>query len=230
MQSAWGKRINLYLFNMETNPQFSENAKRDAELVMAVRSGDQKAFARLLAFYKEAIYFMLLRMVKSKADAEDLTIEVFGKDFTNIYLYEPQYAFSTWLFCIASNRAIDHLRKKRVLAVPLESPVRTVQNEGIENNYNVRTQTDNPEEVYIKVQISKHLRNSVASLKPRFRTLIEMRYFMEYSYAEIENELNLPIGKVKVQLFRSRELLYDLLKDTEMRNYANLLILIFFIR
>jgi RNA polymerase sigma-70 factor (ECF subfamily) len=188
MESACGKLINLYLFNMETNPHFSENAKRDAELVMAVRSGDQKAFARLLAFYKEAIYFMLLRMVNSKSDAEDLTIEAFGKAFTNIHQYEPHYAFSTWLFCIASNGAIDHLRKKRVLTIPLESPVQIVQIAEAENNYNVITQSDNPEEVNIKEQSAKLLLISVASLKPRFRTLIETRYFMDYSYVEIANE------------------------------------------
>jgi len=215
---------------MEKNPHYSENAKLDTELVIAACSGDERAFALLMARYKDAIYFMLFRMVYSKSDAEDLTIEAFGKAFTNIHQYEPHYAFSTWLFCIASNGAIDHLRKKRVPTVPLESSVQSVQNVGNEYNYNVSTQSDNPEEVYIKEQSGKLLRISVATLKPRFRTLIEMRYFMEYSYAEIANELNQPIGTVKVQLYRSRALLYDLLKNTEIRNYANLLILIYFVR
>lgn len=202
---------------MEINPNLSENARRDAELIIATRSGVENAFAQLMARYKDAIYFMLLRMVKNKLDAEDLTIEAFGKAFTNIGKYEPHFAFSTWLFCIASNNAIDFLRKKRVATVPLEPTFRIDKSVGVECNYYVKTHSDNPEETYIKEQNAKLLRKSVSTLKPRYRTLLEMRYFMEYSYAEIAKELNLPLGTVKVQLFRSREILFDLLKNTEMR-------------
>ncbi len=202
---------------MEINPNLSENARHDAELIIAARSGVEKAFAQLMSRYKEAIYFMLLRMVKNKLDAEDLTIEAFEKAFANIHQYEPQFAFSTWLFCIASNTAIDHLRKKRIVTVPLVPKARIDKSTGIEYNYNVKTCSDNPEESYVKNQNAKLLRKSVSSLKPRYRTLLEMRYFMEYSYAEIAKELNLPLGTVKVQLFRSREILFDLLKNSEVR-------------
>lgn len=202
---------------MEINPNLSENARRDAELIIAARSGVEKAFAQLMTRYKDAIYFMMLRMVKNKLDAEELTIEAFGKAFTNIHQYEPQFAFSTWLFCIASNNAIDYLRKKRVVTVPLEPSVKIQKSIGIEYNYHAKACSDNPEEAFIKEQNAKLLRKSVSSLKPRYRTLLEMRYFMEYSYAEIAKELNLPLGTVKVQLFRSREILFDLLKNTEMR-------------
>jgi len=171
----------------------------------------------LMMRYKDAIYFMLLRMVKNKLDAEELTNEAFGKAFININQYEPQFAFSTWLFCIASNNAIDHLRKKRITTVPLEPAVRIDKNVGIEYNYFVKTSSDNPEEALIKEQNAKLLRKSVSTLKPRYRTLLEMRYFLEYSYAEIAKELNLPLGTVKVQLFRSREILFDRLKNSEMR-------------
>lgn len=202
---------------MEINPNLSENARRDAELIIAARSGVEKAFAQLMSRYKDAIYFMLLRMVKNKQDAEELTMEAFGKAFTNIHQYEPHFAFSTWLFCIASNNAIDHLRKKRIVTIPLEPSVRHDKNVGVDYNYCTKAYSENPEETYIKEQNAKLLRKSVSSLKPRYRTLLEMRYFMEYSYAEIAKELNLPLGTVKVQLFRSREILFDLLKNTEMR-------------
>ena len=98
---------------MEINPNLSENARHDAELILAARSGVEKAFGQLMVRYKDAIYFMLLRMVKNKMDAEELTIEAFGKAFTNIHQYEPQFAFSTWLFRIASNCAIDHRHRQR---------------------------------------------------------------------------------------------------------------------
>jgi RNA polymerase sigma factor (sigma-70 family) len=201
---------------MEINPNLSENARHDVELIIAARAGDQKAFAQLMKRYKNAIYFMMLKMVNNKTDAEDYTIEAFGKAFTDIHQYEPHFAFSTWLFRIASNNAIDHLRKKRAVTVPLEPMVGNNKSIGIEYNYNVRTDTDTPEEAFIRKQNAKLLRKAVSMLKPRYRTLLELRYFREYSYSEIATELNLPLGTVKVQLFRSREKLLYLLKGTEM--------------
>lgn len=201
---------------MEINPNLSENAKHDVEFVNAARLGDQKAFARLMKRYKDAIYYMLLKMVSNKTDAEDLTIDAFGKAFANIHQYEPQFAFSTWLFRIASNNAIDHLRKKKVITVSLDPIIGNDKNTGIEYNYNIRADSDTPEETFIKGQNAKLLRSAVFKLKPRYRILLELRYFKEYSYAEIAEELNLPIGTVKVQLFRSREMLFGLLKNTEM--------------
>lgn len=201
---------------MEISPNLSENARRDVGLVIAARSGDQKAFAQLMKRYKDTIYFMLLKMVNNKTDAEDLAIEAFGKAFTNIHQYEPQFAFSTWLFRIASNNAIDHLRKKKAVTVPLEPTIGNDKSIGIEYNNNLRSEFDSPEDALIKEQNAKIMRKAVATLKPRYRTLLELRYFKEYTYAEIADELNLPLGTVKVQLFRSREMLFDLLKKTEM--------------
>jgi len=201
---------------MEINPNLSENAKHDAELIIAARSGVETAFGQLMKRYKEAIYFMLLKMVHNKSDAEDLTIEAFEKAFIHIHQYEPQFAFSTWLFCIASNNAIDHLRKKRVVSVPYEALPGNDKYAGIDYFYNMRSNMDNPEEDFIKKQNAKLLRKAVSSLKPRYRTLLEMRYFKEYTYSEICAELKLPLGTVKVQLFRSREMLFDLLKNSEI--------------
>ena len=200
---------------MEINPNLSGNALKDIELVEAARAGSEKAYADLMRRYKDAIYFMLLKMVSNRTDAEDLTIEAFGKAFTNIHQYAPQYAFSTWLFRIASNNAIDFLRKKKAVTVPLE-PTPNNKTVGGEYNYNVRSETDDPEENFIRTQNAAILRKVVARLKPRYRTLLELRYFKEYSYEEIAQELNLPLGTVKVQLFRSREMLFDLLKNSEM--------------
>jgi RNA polymerase sigma factor (sigma-70 family) len=201
---------------MEINPDLSENARHDVDFVNAARSGDERAFAQLLKRYKDAIYFMLLKMVNNKTDAEDLTIEAFGKAFANIHQYEPQFAFSTWLFRIASNNAIDHLRRNRIITVPLEPLANSDQSIGIEYNHNARAEADTPEEAFIKDQNSKLLRKAVSTLRPRYRELLELRYFKEYSYSEIAEELNLPLGTVKVQLFRSREMLFDLLKNTDM--------------
>jgi RNA polymerase sigma factor (sigma-70 family) len=201
---------------MEINPNLSGNARHDVELVMAAREGDEKAFVALMRRYKDTIYFMLLKMVNNRTDAEDLTLEAFGKAFTNIHQYAPQFAFSTWLFRIASNNAIDYMRKKKAITVPLDSSNSNDKNQNFDRNINIRSEADTPEESFIRGQKAKILRKVVAKLKPRYRTLLELRYFKEYSYDEIAQELNLPLGTVKVQLFRSREMLFELLKDTEL--------------
>src|SRR5665811_71353 len=113
----------------EQNLKLSEKAHQDYELVKIALKGDEKAFARLLSRYKDAIYFMLLKMVNNRSDAEDLTLEAFGKAFKNLHQYSPTYAFSTWLFKIASNNCIDFLRKKKGTFVSIEN-----NNEQSDNN------------------------------------------------------------------------------------------------
>ena len=101
--------------------KLSEKALQDYELVQKALQGDEKAFARLLSRYKDTIYFMLLKMLNNKSDAEDLTLEAFGKAFKNLHQYSPTYAFSTWLFKIASNNCIDFLRKKKGVLISIEN-------------------------------------------------------------------------------------------------------------
>lgn len=99
---------------MEINHGLSDKAKNDLMLVEEAKKGNEKAFASLMTHYRDSIYFMLLKMVNNPADAEDLTIEAFGKAFRNIDTYTPRFAFSTWLFMIASNNCIDFIRKKQL--------------------------------------------------------------------------------------------------------------------
>lgn len=182
-------------------------------LVNAALSGDEKAFARLLSRYKDAIYFMLLKMVNNRSDAEDLTLEAFGKAFKNLHQYSPTYAFSTWLFKIASNNCIDFLRKKKGTYVSIEN-----NGSQDENNETVRLKSKelNPEEKLIRKQKAILLQKVVRRLKTRYRTLVELRYFREFSYEEIAKELNLPLGTVKAQLFRAREMLFKMIESTEI--------------
>src|SRR5665647_806255 len=106
---------------MELNPQLSDKAQYDFLLVEEALIGNEKAFAKLMSRYKDAIYFMLLKMVNNKSDAEDLTLEALGKAFKNLQQYSPNYAFSTWLFKIATNNCIDFLRKRRGVYVSIEN-------------------------------------------------------------------------------------------------------------
>ena len=193
---------------MEVSPNLSEKAQHDFLLVQKARSGDQKAYAELLGRYRDAIYFMLLKMVNNPSDAEDLTIEAFGKAFKNIGQYTPNFAFSTWLFKIATNNCIDFIRKKRAATISLDQS----NNDPETTTVTIQSDTLDPEAHMINSQKVKLLREVVNKLKPRYRTLVELRYFKEYSYEEISQELELPIGTVKAQLFRARELLFNILK------------------
>jgi RNA polymerase sigma-70 factor (ECF subfamily) len=193
---------------MEFKNSYSENIRDDRELIAIALKGDEKAFARLMLKYKDSIYFMILKMVKNKNDAEDLTLEAFGKAFANLGFYSTDYAFSTWLYRIASNNCIDFLRKKKGIHFSLNNDQ---ESDPEENNSNLKSSSPNPEERLIINQRGRILHNFIQKLKPKYRDLIDLRYFKEYSYEEIAKELDLPLGTVKVQLFRARNMLYTLI-------------------
>ncbi len=197
---------------MEVTNQLSEKALRDYQLVCSARdNGDQKAFADLMSIYRDPLYFMLLKMTNDATDAEDLTIEALGKAFKNLHQYSPNYAFSTWLFRIASNNCIDYIRKKRMKLVSMHKL--TVGGDSQETSFDLTSDLPTPEEKVIEAQKIKMMRQVVNKLKPHYKTLIEMRYFKEYSYEEISQELDLPLGTIKVQLFRARDLLFQIMKN-----------------
>ena len=198
---------------MEVNENLSDKARHDLELVRrAVDKGDQKAYAELMSRYRDSIYFMLLKMINNKDDAEDLTIEAFGKAFNRLHQYTPNYAFSTWLFKIASNNCIDWIRKQKKKMLSIDNPVST--GDGEEMTIEIRSQGPDPEDVVIRDQKNELMREVVEKLKPRYRTLIELRYYKEYSYEEIATELDLPLGTVKAQLFRAREFLLNMMQGS----------------
>ncbi len=192
---------------MEINNDLSEKAKSDLLLVDQAKNGNEKAFAGLMNRYRDSIYFMLLKMVNNPYDAEDLTIEAFGKAFRNIESYTPKFAFSTWLFKIATNNCVDFIRKKQVSPTPLDYLQDNLENVTV----NIQSDLPDPEETLINHQKIAALKVIVNQLKPRYKSLIELRYYKEYSYEEISSELKLPIGTVKAQLFRAKTLLYNIL-------------------
>lgn len=196
---------------MEINNHLTEKAKRDYELVVRARdNGDQHAYAELMKNYRDTVYYMLLKMTNHPIDAEDLTIEAFGKAFRSLKHYTPDFAFSTWLFKIASNNCIDFIRRKRKMTLSLDQTHEF--EDGSEGSFSVPSGDLDPEEELIKQQKAQLMREVVEKLKPHYRKLITLRYFDELSYEELAVELNLPLGTVKAQLFRARELLYNFLK------------------
>lgn len=198
---------------MEVVQGLSDKAKNDLLLVEEAKCGNQKAFASLMNRYRDSIYYMLLKMVNNAYDAEDLTIEAFGKAFRNLDLYTPKFAFSTWLFKIATNNCVDFIRKKKLSPTPFDHIQESLENVTV----SIQSDMPDPEESLIYNQKIAELKDIVNQLKPRYKSLIELRYYKEYSYEEISSELNLPIGTVKAQLFRAKTLLYNILIKTGNR-------------
>ena len=198
---------------MEIGVTFAtEKAQRDYALVCRAREkGDERAYADLMRMYKEPLYLMLLKMTKNPTEADDLTIEAFGKAFSSLHLYTPSHAFSTWLFSIATNNCVDFIRRKRLQTIYLDDMRTKVGDDVYE--YPIPSDINNPEEEVMKEQRILMLREVVNQMKPRYRKLVEMRYFDEMSYEEIATALNMPLGTVKVQLFRARDLLQNILRS-----------------
>ena len=191
----------------------SDKAKQDLILVEEAKKGKQAAYAELMDRYRDSIYFTMLKMVKNTDDADDLTIEAFGKAFNRLEQYSPSFAFSTWLFKIASNNSIDFIRKKRIQVTSMDSGFSNSDGESIQ--IDARSTGLNPEETIIQGQRIDHMRLLVSKLKPKYRELVEKRYFEEMSYEEIAEEMNLPLGTVKAQLFRARDFLASMIDKTK---------------
>ena len=191
----------------------SDKAKQDLVLVEEAKKGNQAAYAELMDRYRDSIYFTMLKMVKNTDDADDLTIEAFGKAFNRLEQYSPSFAFSTWLFKIASNNSIDFIRKKRIQVTSMDSGFSNSDGESIQ--IDARSTGLNPEETIIQGQRIDHMRLLVSKLKPKYRELVEKRYFEEMSYEEIAEEMNLPLGTVKAQVFRARDFLASMIDKTK---------------
>lgn len=191
---------------------FSSKALYDIKLVdRALQQGDQKAFAELMKRYWEPVFFMLNRMVNNKDDAEDLTIEAFGKAFKNLQQYSPQFAFSTWLFKIASNNAIDFIRRKKMENITsLDKPVG--RDGGEDLSQQIKGTGLTPEENYIKKQGADRVHEIIDKLKPRYKEIVELFYLEELSVEEISKRLDLPVATIKTRLFRARDLLLQVVK------------------
>lgn len=186
----------------------TEKARRDYNWVCEARDGgSEQAYALLMDAYREPLYAMLLKLTNSPDEADDLLMETFGKAFCQLDHYSPTNAFSTWLFSIATNNFLDHVRKRRMDTVPLSDITTTDEDEVYE--YPMPSGEPNPEEAMMTEERAALIRRVVAQLKPRYRILVEMRYFQELSYDEIAEKLGVPLGTVKVRLLRARAIMSE---------------------
>lgn len=190
----------------------SGRLERDYQLVCDARDrGSRKAYADLMAAYREPLYLLLLRMTRNTTTASDLTIETFGKAFLQLHRYAPTSTFSAWLYSIGVHTYIDHLRRNRLQTVPLSVAEQSPDGEYIE--YQIPSNQPNPEETMIRMQRDEALKQIVDGLKEPYRQMIRMRYYEDMSYEEIASQLRIPLGTVKVRLSRAKSLLAAIVKE-----------------
>jgi RNA polymerase sigma factor (sigma-70 family) len=191
--------------------RFSSKALEDFRLIDMAVGGDQKSYAKLLQRYRRPVYHVILKMVRNVDDAEDLTIESFAKAFRSLHKFKKDFTFSTWLFRIATNNTIDFIRKKKLNTLSIENTYTDDNGESV--SIDVEDANLNPQEEAIKLQKEELIQIFVDKLPAKYQKLVRLRYFHELSYEEIAKELDAPLGTVKAQLHRARELMYELVKN-----------------
>lgn len=175
----------------------------DRMLVTRSLEGDEKAFEHLFTRYREAIRQLLQQRAGSADDADDLLQETFVKVYLHLENYNSQYTFGQWVYTIARNTFIDYVRRRQE-----ELP--------IDERFSApASPTPTPEESVIRRQQRDQIESYLTALRPQYRRLIEMRFFEEYTYGEIAEKLQLPMGTVKTQIHRAREQMCDLIRRGE---------------
>ncbi len=204
---------------MTKTATLSVRATEDYDLVLQAIEGNQKAYGELMERYRISVYNTMYKMVSNKEDAEDLTIEAFGKAFNKLASYAPHYAFSTWLFKIAINNCIDHIRKRKLQLLSIDNLIQP--NSSLEFRHTLKANVPDPEEKVIRQQRVNLMRTVMGKLTTKYRLMIELRFYEELSYEEIAKELDIPLGTVKAQLFRAKELMYNYLQMPGAQDYLD---------
>lgn len=184
--------------------------KTDEELVRAILEGDEDSFRELVGRYQSRVVNYLNRMLRNQEEAQELAQEVFVRVYRALDRFDPKYRFSTWLFRVAQNAAIDRIRKRRLVMVSLHRP-ETGQSDGGE--WEFPSEGPTPYGELRNVERGSAIRRAVAGLKGEYRELIELRHFGELSYEEIAELKDMPLGTVKNKLFRGRQMLKAKLAD-----------------
>lgn len=194
----------------------SARAQRDWGLVQEALAGSEPAYEQIVRLYRKSIFHLVMRMLSNRGDAEDLTMETFAKAFRSLPRYKPEFAFSTWLFRIATNHCIDFVRRKKLNTQSLQAPLATGSGDNI--SWDVADQqTLNPQDAFIRRQRIEFVQHLVTRLPAKYEKLVRLRYFEEMTYEEVAAELKVPLGTVKAQLFRARELLMALLEGSNVQ-------------
>jgi RNA polymerase sigma-70 factor (ECF subfamily) len=197
------------------SPVKSESRAEDARLIQRALRGDQFAYKQLMKKYHDPIFNLVYRMLHDKQQVEDLTQETFVKAFASLKYFNEEYAFSTWLYKIATNSSIDYIRKKKLNTFSIDKPVAMEESDF---SFELPDTTYQPDKTLIQHQRTSMIEEAIAQLPEKYRRVIVLRHTEERDYAEIAKMLKLPIGTVKAHIFRARELLNKALRE-RMKHY-----------
>ena len=192
-----------------------ESREEDAVLIRRALTGDQKSYRKLRQKYHEPIYNLIYRMIRDKDEVEDLTQEAFIKAFMSLSSFNDEFAFSTWLYKIATNNCIDYIRRKKLQTFSIDKPIESKESD---YTYELPDSTYEPDQELIERQRKKLLEDAINSLPAKYRHVIHLRHVEEKEYQEIAAILRLPLGTVKAHIFRAREMLNKYLRD-RLRHY-----------
>jgi RNA polymerase sigma factor (sigma-70 family) len=192
-----------------------ESRGEDAALIRRALTGDQRAYKKLRQKYHESIYNLIYRMIRDKDEVEDLTQEAFIKAFMSLSSFNDEFAFSTWLYKIATNNCIDYIRRKKLQTFSIDKPIESKESD---YTFELPDSTYEPDQDLIDRQRKKLLDDAINSLPAKYRHVIHLRHVEEKEYQEIAAILKLPLGTVKAHIFRAREMLNKYLRD-RLRHY-----------
>jgi len=192
---------------LKPSEKADELVESDEAVVARVVSGDDDRFALLVRRYQTRVHAHVAKMIGHREDALDLTQEIFLKVYQALHRFNPEFKFSTWLFRIAGNAAIDHLRKRRPRTVPLEIP--DPEGPGRMSSIEYSSQDLDPYGELRNTERGRAISRAITDLPLEFRELIALRHFAGLSYEEIAEVKEMPLGTVKNKLFRARAVLKD---------------------
>jgi RNA polymerase sigma-70 factor (ECF subfamily) len=185
----------------------SVEVREDAKLVRRTLEGDQQAYTSLVEKYKDAVFNVAYRMLGNPTEAEDVAQEAFVRAYTQLHTYKESHRFSTWLLSIASHLAIDQLRRRRFLALPLEN---------VPFLEWIADLSQGPEDSALALEASDEMQRVLAVLPPKYRAVLVLRYWHDFSYEEIAEVLQLTPPLVKARLHRARELVARTMRASGM--------------
>jgi len=204
---------------VESNNENINNSKQnnnslskieDSDLIDRALGGDQSAYERLMKKYYKLVSNLIYKMIYNKDDVEDLAQEAFIKAFNSLSKFDKQFAFSTWLYKIASNNCIDYIRKRKLNTISIDKEIETSDDDF---KFEIPDNDYKPDREIIESERKQVLENAINSLPEKYKTVIMLRHTEDMEYEEIAQKLNLPLGTVKAHIFRGRELLNKYLKD-----------------
>jgi RNA polymerase sigma-70 factor, ECF subfamily len=186
-------------------PRADLAARTDQEIVVLARAGEEAAYRELIRRYERPLFSLLYRMVRDRELAEDLAQETFIKALNAIESYRPEYKFSSWIFKIANNAAIDHLRRRELDTLSLEGSPHAETPEAVEATaLQIGDRQESPLDAVEARELGGQIEQAIAQLRPEYRSCILLRHVEGRAYEEIAEILSLPLGTVKTYIHRAR--------------------------